>query len=70
MNDDGARYRRQIEDVRVPVVKCLPIGFYRMLHHSCEHIERMRRGIESADAQIIVSAKACSESLEMLKRLR
>ena len=64
------RRRKRIEDVRCPVVKGLPDDVYHMLHHSFVHILRMRRSIESADAQVDRSREAILESRKMLVRLR
>jgi len=64
------RRRKRIEDVRCPVVKGLPDDVYDMLHHSFVHILRMRRSIESTDAQVDRSREAILESREMLQRLR
>jgi hypothetical protein len=66
----AARFRKRIQDLRIPVVKGLPDDIYHMLHHSFVDIAMMRLSIESADAHVDRSREAILESEEMLKRLR
>jgi hypothetical protein len=70
MSLEAPRRRKRIEDVRCPVVKGLPDDIYHMVHHSFVDILRMRRSIESADAQIDASIEAVLKSHEVLLRLR
>jgi len=65
-----SKVRKRIADVRCPVVKGLPDDVYHILHHSFVHIIRLRRSIESADAQVDRSREAILESRELLMRLR
>ena len=64
------RFRKRIEDVRVPDVKGLPDEIYHMLHHSFVRILKMLRSIESVDAHLDASEKAILESRDLLKRVR
>ena len=64
-----ARYRKRIEDLRIPAVKGLSDDTYRMLHRTFVEIVAMRRSIESVDARLAESRKAILEAEELLKRL-
>jgi hypothetical protein len=58
-----------LDDIRCPAIKDLLPQSVDMLHHSLVDIAHLRRGIEDARRQIVLSSRAVHESQELRRRL-
>jgi hypothetical protein len=63
------RFRKRVEDVRIPAVNGMPDDIYNLLHRFYVGILRMRRSIERADTHLDASWRAATESVELLARV-